>query len=135
MGLFLVSKKILLIYFPMIPRQSSWIPPINKIMTTREGHPAVGSPNINARSMMINPAIMEITNIKAPVYEAIDKGISEKLIIPSTEYLNKLQKDQVVLPATLSLFSNSRYIVLNPTHENNPFEKRLYSVNSRIAFT
>ena len=62
----------------------------------------------------------------------MDNGIVEKLTIASIEYLNKLQNDQLVSPTALSMFSYSIHFVLNPTHSNNPFEKRLYSSNSKI---
>ena len=64
-----------------------------------------------------------------------DNATVEKLTIPSIEYLNKLQKDQLVSPAILSIFSYSNHLVLNPTHWNNPFENLLYSESSKTEST
>lgn len=82
-------------------------------MQTKEGQPVVGSPCTNARTIINNIAINEPAHDKAPTKEAIFNGASEKFTIPSMEYLNKLQKDQDVSPATRSRFSKERYLVLN----------------------
>ena len=62
-------------------------------------------------------------------------GASEKLIIPSSEYLNRDQKLHEVFPATRSTLLYSKYLVLKPTQAKIPFEKRLYSDSSNIAST
>ena len=63
---------------------------------------------------------------KHPIIVDITSGAVEKAVIPSNEYTNNFQKDQVVLPATLSTFSYSNHFVLNPTQPNIPFENLLY---------
>src|SRR5699024_5737476 len=119
----------------MIPKHNSCRPPTNKNIDTIEGHPLVGSPKIRVRITMTIKAIPAPRQERAPTIDAKFKGASEKLIIPSIEYLNKLQKFQEVSPATRSRFSYDKYSVLKPTQLKIPFEKRLYSVNSRIEST
>ena len=71
-------------------------PPINNIIETNEGQPVVGSLKINVLMITTIIAITEHTQEKAPINDAIFKGASEKLMIPSIEYLNRLQNDQDV---------------------------------------
>ena len=60
-------------------------------------------------------------------------GASEKLIIPSSEYLNRDQKLHEVFPATRSTLLYSIYFVLKPTQAKIPLEKRLYSDSSNMT--
>lgn len=80
-------------------------------------------------------AINEITDIINPKTVATLSGAVVNEIIPSIEYLNKLQKDQLDSPSVLSTFSYSIQCVSNPTHSNIPFENLLYSVNSKTEST
>ena len=83
-------------YFPTIPKHNNCIPPIKRIIQTNEGHPEVGSLKINVLTTMRIIAIIEAKHENAPTNEARFKGASEKLTIPSIEYLNRLQNDQDV---------------------------------------
>ncbi len=58
---------------------------MNKIIVTIEGHPEVGSPKINARTIIKSIAITAATQEKAPTKDAIFNGASEKFTIPSIE--------------------------------------------------
>ena len=58
-------------------------------------------------------AIMEK---RIPKNVDIDNGMVENATIPSIDYANNPQNDQLVSPATLSMFSYSSHFVLNPTH-------------------
>lgn len=89
----------------MIPKQSNCNPPTNKKILTIEGHPDVGSPKIKVLITIKIKAIREPKQESAPINEAIFKGVSEKLTMPSIEYWNNFQNDQDVSPATLSRFS------------------------------
>ena len=73
-----------------------------KIKQTNEGQPDVGSFKSNVRITMTTIAIMAARKEKKPTNEAKASGNSEKATIPSKEYLNKLQKDHEVSPATRS---------------------------------
>ena len=65
-------------------------------MDTKEGHPVVGSLKMSVLIITTIMAITAPTHEIAPIKDAIFKGASEKLIMPSIEYLNKLQNDQDV---------------------------------------
>lgn len=127
--------KILPTYFPKIPMVSNWNPPRKRITVMRDGHPEVGSPNTRVRITI--KIIMTKAKIQdnSPPIKAIFSGASEKLTIPSIEYLKRDQKFQDVSPATRSTFLYSKYSVSNPTQAKIPFEKRLYSDSSSIAST
>ena len=58
--------------------------------------PDVGLPNIKVRTPKKRAKMMATANVKNPIIEAIAKGISENATIPSNEYLNNDQNDQVV---------------------------------------
>ena len=73
------------IYCPMIPMQKSWMPPINVMIHTSDGHPATGSPNTSARITSIIMATKESPVRSSHRYEEIRSGVSEKLTIPSNE--------------------------------------------------
>ena len=115
-------KKFLPIYFPKIPMVSNWKPPRKRITVMRDGQPEVGSPKTKVR------ITIRITMIKAkiqdnrPPIKAIFSGASEKLTIPSIEYLKRDQKFQDVSPATRSIFLYSRYSVSNPTQAKIPLK-------------
>ena len=55
------------------------------------------------------------------------RGDTEKLVIPSSAYLNKLQKLHFVVPTVRSTFWYSTHLVSKPTQQNKPFEKRCFS--------
>lgn len=57
-----------------------------------------------------------------------------KKIISSKDYLKRLAKDHALSPSNLSIFSYSNHSISNLTHTNIPFEKRLYSLISKIKF-
>src|SRR5699024_12661449 len=81
-------------YFPIIPSDNSWIPPMNKIMHTRLAQPSTLPPTVNLRTIMKITPNIEAKNEAAPAQRDILSGASEKLIKPSIEYFNKLQKFQ-----------------------------------------
>ena len=87
---------------------SNWNPPRKRITVMKHGQPEVGSPNTKVR-IIIN---IIITNAKiqdkSPPITAIFSGASEKLTIPSIEYLKRDQKFQDVSPATRSTFLYSK---------------------------
>ena len=114
---------------------SNWNPPRKRITVMRDGHPEVGSPNTRVRITIKTIIIKAKNHDKSPPIKAIFKGASEKLTIPSIEYLKRDQKFQEVSPATRSTFLYSKYSVSNPTQAKIPLENRLYSDNSRIAST
>ena len=100
---------------------------MNKIIHTRDGQPATGSPNTALR-IIINIIMINETNVRnIPKPEAMDIGVSEKLIIPSIAYFNSPQKLHDVSPAIRFTFSYSIHLVLKPIHPKIPLEKRLYS--------
>ena len=74
-------------------------------------------------------------NSKKPSIDERASGIVENAVIPSREYKNNFQKDHFVSPATLSTFSYSIHLVLNPTQPKIPFENQLYSPISIMALT
>ena len=84
---------------------------------------------------------MIIINMKANIEKIVpkkverDKGMVEKATIPSMEYLNKDQNDQLVSSSTLLTFSYSTHLVLKPTQVKIPLENLWYSFNSKIAST
>jgi hypothetical protein len=80
-------------------------------------------------------AIKEIAQNKIPIMEETKSGIVENATIPSIEYARSFQKLHFVSPWARSIFSYSSHFVRKPTQPNIPFEKRLYSPTSRIAFT
>ena len=127
--------KILPIYFPKIPIVSNWKPPRKRITVMRDGQPEVGSPKTKVRITIRITMIKAKIQDNSPPIKAIFSGASEKLTIPSIEYLNRDQKFQDVSPATRSTFLYSRYSVSNPTQAKIPFEKRLYSDHSIMAST
>ena len=94
---------------------SNWNPPRKRITVMREGHPEVGSPNTRVRITIKTIIIKAKIHDKSPPIKAIFKGASEKLTIPSIEYLKRDQKFQEVSPATRSTFLYSKYSVSNPT--------------------
>ena len=104
-GLCFVSRYVLDMYCPIIPRHKSWIPPIKITTQMIEAQPATGSPNISRRIMMTASAKNEKNVIVVPNQDAMLKGTCEKLMIPSIAYLNNFQKFHFVSPATLSTFS------------------------------
>ena len=90
-----------------MPRQNSCTPPMNRIIQIVEGQPATLSPMQRARINTTSNATTAAQVKKIPLHEAIFKGASEKLVIPSKEYLNSFQKLHFVSPATRSTFSYS----------------------------
>ena len=60
----------------------------------RDGHPEVGSPKTRVRITIKTIIIKAKTHDKSPPIKAIFKGASEKLTIPSIEYL---KRDQWIL--------------------------------------
>ena len=102
MGLFLVSKYVLPRYFPNIPRQNNCRPPSAKIKHTSDGQPETEFEKINALTIITIKAAIAAIKEKKPKNAAITNGTSEKAIMPSNEYLNKLQNDHEVSPATRS---------------------------------
>lgn len=57
-----------------------------------------------------------------PMIDENNRGVVEKPIMLSIEYANNFQKFHLVVPATLSVFSNVIHLVLKPTQENIPLE-------------
>lgn len=96
----------------MIPSESKITPLTSKKIETIDGQPAVGSPYNRVRMTIINIATKDPIDVARPTHTAIERGASEKEIIPSIEYWSNFQKDQLVSPATRSRFSYSRYLVL-----------------------
>lgn len=74
-------------------------------METILAQPAILPPIVNLRIMTNNIPKKESRNESKPDQTDKFSGASEKLIKPSKEYLNKLQKLQDDSPATRSLFS------------------------------
>ena len=70
-----------------------------------------------------------------PKNDAMARGAVENAKIPSSEYRNSLWKFHVEVPAARSVFSISMNYVSKPTQLKMPFEKRLYSGISKMAFT
>ena len=104
-GRFLVSRNILEMYFPIIPKASNWTPPINKMIQTKLAQPETLPPIVSLRIMINRIPRIEAKNETDPAHSERFNGASEKLIKPSIEYLNKLQKLHDVSPATRSRFS------------------------------
>lgn len=77
----------------------------------------------------------EIIVITIPAHDDKVNEIKEKLIIPSTTYLNKDQNHHFASPTIQSIFSLGYQCVLKPTHPKIPLEKWLYSSISTIAST
>ena len=77
----------------MIPMQSSWMPPINRITQTIEGQPATGSPQISVRITRNKIIKNDTPQNTTPFTAATDKGATEKPEIPSREYLNSWRRD------------------------------------------
>lgn len=61
-----------------------------------DGQPLVESPKIKARITMKINASRAIANEKKPTKDAMANGVSEKVTIPSNEYLKSPQNDQLV---------------------------------------
>ena len=91
-------------YCPIIPILKSCIAPIKIIAHIVDAHPATGSPKHTLLIIMISIIINAINVIPIPLHDAILRGTSEKLIIPSIAYLNNFQKFHFVSPATRSTF-------------------------------
>ena len=83
-------------------------------MHTMDAHPNAEPPYRSFLAITKIIPITDATDESNPTYDAMFNGVWEKETIPSIEYFNKLQKFQLVLPATRSLFWYSRYFVLNP---------------------
>ena len=98
-----------------------------------EAHPATGSPHNSRRTTMMIRNRKEMQVISIPNQEAMFRGALEKLMMPSTAYLNSFQKLHLVVPAMRSTFSKGSHYVLKPTQPKMPLEKRLYSVMDRMA--
>ena len=113
--------------------QKSCTPLTSRIIHASDGHPEVGSPNTSVLTIITIIKINATIQNKIPRNADTASGNVENPIIPSILYSNNFQKDHFVSPAILLTFSNSIHFVLKPTHPNKPYEKRLYSLNSRIA--
>ena len=85
----------------MIPKQNNWIPLTKKIIHTRLGQPAVGSPKMIVLAIIMIIIMKEIIQKRIPAIELIAKGAVEKATIPSIAYRNNFQNDHFVSPATL----------------------------------
>ena len=105
------------------------------MIQARDGQPATGSPNISFLIIMKITIRKEKIVRKMPSPDARDIGVSEKLMIPSTAYLNKPQKLHFVSPAMRFTFSYSSHLVLKPIQPKIPFENRLYSHMATILST
>ena len=92
-------------YFPIIPKASNWIPPINKMIQTKLAQPETLPPIVSFRIMINKIPKIDTINEIAPAHNERSSGASEKLMKPSIEYFNKLQKFHDVSPATRSRFS------------------------------
>ena len=89
---------------------------------TIEGQPEVGSPYTKVFIIMTNINTKATKQNSKPITEDMINGVVENAVIPSIAYLNNFQNDHLVSPATLSTFSYSNHLVLNPTKLKIPFE-------------
>ena len=76
---------------------SNWNPPRKRITVMRDGHPEVGSPNTRVLITIKTIIIKAKNHDKSPPIKAIFKGASEKLTIPSIEYLKRDQNSKKFL--------------------------------------
>ena len=73
--------------------------------------------------------------ITAPMTAVNLSGATEKQVIPSIAYLNSEENFHFVVPSSRSTVLNDIHLVLKPTHEKIPFEKRCTSLNSSTEST
>ena len=131
----MVSRYVLPRYAPTIPVHISWVPAKNTTIQIMEGHPFVGSPK---SSVLIITNIIRINAIAVTIKPRLmtnERGAVENPRIASNEYRSSPKNDHYVSPATLSTFSNSIHLVLNPTQLYIPLVNRLLSPSSSMAST
>ena len=58
---------------------------MKKIMQTREGYPATGSPNAKVFTMNTTTIIKETRQKRRPISEAMERGTVENATMPSME--------------------------------------------------
>ena len=92
--------------------ESNCKPPKKRRIVTIEVQPEVGLPIIKVLTTIKNIKIKDTRHTNPPTKKDMLSGASEKLIIPSSEYLNRDQKLHEVLPATRSILVYSKYLVL-----------------------
>lgn len=95
----MVSRYILDIYSPIIPRHNSCTPPKKTIIQASDGHPATGSEKSIALMKIKSIATTPTPHRISPNIDAMERGVIEYANIPSIEYLNNFQKDHFVSPA------------------------------------
>ena len=108
--------------------QNNCTPPKNVMIQIVDAQPVTGSPNTHFLIITNRININEAKVNTNPDQAAIVNGACEKLIIPSSEYLNNFQKLHFVFPAIRSTFLYGNQICL----KSNPTENTL---RETIIFT